>query len=228
MTDVLPTRVLRTPRSAGIAGVLFALRFAIIVFLLHKVVPVNPHEAGSWVANAPDRRKVSFALTLVPFSGIFFLWFIGAVRSRIGTAEDRFFATVFLGSGLLFVAMMFTATAVMGALISLASSDHGAPPLNVWHLGRATTFQLATTFALRMAAVFTIATSTIALRLRLHHPVVITIGFASGLLLMFVESTIPWIELVFPFWVFVVSVSLLVDSYRERAAGQDAAGVARP
>lgn len=45
------------------------------------------------------------ALGLVPFAGIAFLWFIGVLRDRVGVAEDRFFATVFLGSGLLFVGM---------------------------------------------------------------------------------------------------------------------------
>ena len=46
-------------------------------------------------------------LYLVPFAGIAFLWFIGVVRDRIGEREDKFFATVFFGSGLLFVAMLF-------------------------------------------------------------------------------------------------------------------------
>lgn len=33
-------------------------------------------------------------------AGIAFLWFIGVIRDRSGAHEDRFFATVFLGSGL--------------------------------------------------------------------------------------------------------------------------------
>jgi hypothetical protein len=40
-------------------------------------------------------------LYLAPFAGIAFLWFIAAIRSQLGEREDRFFATVFLGSGLL-------------------------------------------------------------------------------------------------------------------------------
>jgi len=43
----------------------------------------------------------------LPFAGIAFLWFIGVLRDRLGELEDRFFATVFLGSGLLFLAMLF-------------------------------------------------------------------------------------------------------------------------
>jgi hypothetical protein len=63
---------------------------------------------------------VLVALNLVPFAGIAFLWFIGVLRDRIGAREDRFFATV--GSGLLFVAMMFVAAAVGGGVIAEASS----------------------------------------------------------------------------------------------------------
>jgi hypothetical protein len=43
----------------------------------------------------------------VPFAGIAFLWFIGVVRERLGEIEDRLFSTVFLRSGLLFLAMLF-------------------------------------------------------------------------------------------------------------------------
>src|SRR5271166_1868628 len=107
MAEQLTPRVLRTPRSAGVAGVLFALTFGLVVYLSHRVIPANPHDAGAWLTDDSSRRSVERALAMVPFCGIFFLWFMGALRSRFGEAEDRFFATVFLGSGLLFVAMMF-------------------------------------------------------------------------------------------------------------------------
>ena len=60
---------------------------------------------------------VSIALHLLPFAGIAFLWFVGVVRDRLGENEDRFFATVFLGSGLLFVAMLFCAGALAAGLL---------------------------------------------------------------------------------------------------------------
>ena len=67
---------------------------------------------GFWLADSAQRRMAVLALNLVPFTGIAFLWFIGVVRDRFGNHEDRFFATVSLGSGLLFVAMLFVAAAV--------------------------------------------------------------------------------------------------------------------
>ena len=47
----------------------------------------------------------------MPFAGVFFLWFVGVIRDRFGDREDRFFATVFLGSSILFLAMVFVAMA---------------------------------------------------------------------------------------------------------------------
>jgi hypothetical protein len=212
--ETITPKALQTPRAAGVAGILFALLFGIIVVLLRKVVPSNPYAAGAWLTQPSNRRELSFALALVPFSGIFFLWFMGAVRARIGDAEDKFFSTVFMGSGLLFVAMLFVFAAIFGALISIAGLHNGRPPTDIWQLGRAATFKLAAVYAVKMGAVFMIASSTIALRLRIHSRLVAGVGYAAALLLLFASSTLPWIQLVFPIWVLLVSINILVLSYR--------------
>ncbi len=212
-TDITPKR-LRTPRAAGLAGVLFAVLFSVIVVLLRKVVPADPHAAGEWLTSTTSRRNIQFALGLVPFCGIFFLWFMGAVRDRIGEYEDKFLATVFLGSGLLFIAMVFAFSALFGALIGVAGLHNGNPPLDVWQLGRETTFNLASTYAERMGAVFMIAASTIAFRLRIHSRAVAGVGYAAAVLLLFASSSIPWLQLVFPIWVLLVSINIVVLSYR--------------
>ena len=67
-----------------------------------------------WLADGSRRKAILVALNLLPFAAIAFLWFIGVVRDRIGEGEDRLFATVFLGSGLLFIAMLFAGGAVAG------------------------------------------------------------------------------------------------------------------
>jgi len=214
MPELLTPDSLRTPRSAGVAGVLFAVFFGTTIFLIHRVVPANPHDAGAWLTNEASRRDVKIALWIVPFTGIFFLWFMGAVRSRVGQAEDRFFSTVFLGSGFLFIAMMFISTAFMSALLNLAAANNGHPPLSLWGLGRSATYSLASTFAMRMAAVFMVAASTIALRLAIHQRLIVWFGYAGALLLLVAAPSLPFVELVFPTWVLFVSVSLLIQSYR--------------
>jgi hypothetical protein len=212
--EAITPRALQTPRAAGVAGILFALLFGVTVVLLRKVVPSNPYAAGTWLTHSSNRRELTFALALVPFCGIFFLWFMGAVRARIADAEDKFFSTVFMGSGLLFVAMLFVFASMFGALISIAGLHHGRPPTDIWQLGRAVTFRLAAVYAVKMGAVFMIASSTIALRLRIHSRFVAVAGYAAALLLLFASSTLPWLQLVFPIWVLLVSVNILVLSYR--------------
>ena len=212
--EEITPRVLETPRAAGLAGVLFALLFGFIVVLLRRVVPSDPHSAGAWLTHPSSRHEIVFALSLVPFCGILFLWFMGAVRARMGDAEDKFLATVFMGSGLLFVAMIFVFSAMFGALIGVAGIHHGTPPLDVWQLGRETTFNLAAVYAVKMGAVFMIASSTIALRLRIFNRAVVVVGYVSALALLFTSSALPWVQLVFPLWVLVVSVNILIVSYR--------------
>ena len=207
-------KALETPRAAGLAGVVFAVLFGVIVVLLRKVAPADPHAAGAWLTNASDRRETQFALGLVPFCGIFFLWFMGAVRARVGELEDKFLSTVFFGSGILFIAMIFVFAALFGALLGVVGLHNGNPPLDIWQLGQATTFNLASVYAVRMGAVFMIAASTIAFRLRIHSRIVAIVGYAAALLLLFATSSVPWLELVFPVWVLLVSVNIVVLSYR--------------
>src|SRR5467141_3051320 len=111
---------LKTPKAAAIAGIAFSLLMFTIFWLLRRSVPADPLESGAWLAT--NARTVGLALNLIPFAGVAFLWFIGVLRDRLGQQEDRFFATVFLGSALLFLAMLFAAAAVIGAVMLLAST----------------------------------------------------------------------------------------------------------
>jgi hypothetical protein len=97
-------------------------------------------------------------------TGIAFLWFVGVLRDRIGHREDRFFATVFLGSGLLFVAMLFVTAAVAGGVLAAASASSSPLGSDVLALGRDVTGLLLNVYSMRMAAVFTLTTVTIARR----------------------------------------------------------------
>src|SRR6186713_836851 len=109
----------KNPEGRGIAGIAFSLLILLILWLLRTSIPADPLEPGAWLAT--DTRAVTVALNLVPFAGVAFLWFIGVLRDRLGQLEDRFFATVFFGSALLFLAMLFAAAAIIGAVVLVAS-----------------------------------------------------------------------------------------------------------
>jgi hypothetical protein len=219
---------LRTPRSAAVAGIAFAVLFTAALVLIRLAVPAEPGEAGRWLSDGSRRDAVRVALGLVPFAGIAFLWFIGVVRDRIGEAEDRFFSTVFLGSGLLFIAMLFVAAAVAGSLVVEAGEDHQSLSASgTWGTGRSVALQLMTVYAMRMAGVFMIATSTILLRTGVAPRWLASAGFAIAVVLLVTVNFTAWVELLFPAWVLAVSLHILVaDSRRDRGGVRDAPAAA--
>ena len=157
---------LKTPRAAAIAGILFSVLLIYSLWLLRLSVPADPLETGAWLETSA--KRVTFALNLVPVAGIAFMWFIGVLRDRLGRQEDQFFATVFLGSGLLFLGMLFIAAAATGGLITAYSAQpqalfDGA----TFAFGRAFTFDIMHIYAFKMAAVFMMIASTLALRTRI-------------------------------------------------------------
>jgi hypothetical protein len=205
---------IRAPRAAAIAGIAFSVLLTSALVLVHVAIPSDPNDAGAWLTDGTKRNAVVLAMNLLPFAGIAFLWFIGVVRARIGEREDRFFATVFLGSGLLFIAMLFATGAIAGGLI-VTAADH--PAAEVWSFGRRVSYTLLTVYAMRMAAVFAISTTTIAHRLGLTPRWLTAFGFATGVVLLLTAGSIPWLEVIFPVWVFVFSVHILVVSFRPGA-----------
>ena len=214
--STMPIEVrLRTPRSAAVAGILFALLIGTSYALLRLSVPADPAASDEWLDSR--RHTVTFALGLIPFAGIAFLWFIGVVRDRIGANEDRFFSTVFFGSGLLFLAMTFAAASVGGALIaSYSVNPEGTVDSGLYTFGRETMYRVANIYALRMAAVFMISLGTIWMRTGTMPRSLVLITYATALTLLVTVSFNLWAVLVFPSWVLLISVYILVGNMRGR------------
>ncbi|MER7463120.1 hypothetical protein [Streptomyces sp. NPDC097981] len=188
-----------TPRAAGLAGVVFAVLLGAAMVLARLALPGGA--GGEQVEiTSGGRGALNTALQLVPFAGIAFLWFMGALRAHTGDAEDRFMATVFLGSGLVFVACLFGAVAAAGTV--LAAGDATG-------FGRHFAYTLLTTYGMRMAAVFVLAASMIGRKLGVLPRPLILIGTLAGLALLVVGSSLPWCELVFPAWALIISVYIL-------------------
>ena len=201
---------LRTPRAAAVAGIVFSVLLITSLALLRVSAPGNPAVAGGWLTDSGKRTAVSVGLNLIPFAGIAFLWFVGVIRDRIGAHEDRFFATVFLGSGLLFVGMLFVAAAVAGGLIAGIATS-GSPGAGTLALGRNVTALLLNVYSMRMAAVFTLTTVTIARRTAIVSRWLTVAGVATALVLLIGVGISPWVELLFPAWILAVSIDILVD-----------------
>jgi hypothetical protein len=213
------TRVtLKTPRAAGIAGIIFSVLLLAIFGLLRILVPIDPLDRGSWLP--VHAHSVGLALNLVPFAGIAFLWFIGVIRDRLGGLEDRFFATVFLGSALLFLAMLFAAAAVGGALVlTFAAQPAEAVNSPAFQFGRATAYSLMNVYAIKAAAVFMISTSTVAFCTHFVARWIAVLGFGLALVLLVGSYYLPWSFAVLPIWVSIVSIHILIDAFRQSDHG---------
>ena len=165
------------------------------------------------------------AVNLIPFAGIAFLWFVGVLRARIGEREDRFFAPVFLGSGLLFVAMLFVAAAFGAGLVADMSS--GPPNAPTLVLGRNVSSVLLNVYAMRMAAVFTLTTVTIARRTEIVSRWLTGAGLMTALVLLVGVGISAWAELLFPVWILALSVDVLVASLKGSPASTRVASQAK-
>jgi len=192
-----------------VAGILFSLLLITSLVLMRLTVPATPQDAGAWLAGGA--RTATLALHLVPFAGIAFLWFIGVIRDRLGQQEDKFFATVFFGSGLLFLALLFVWAALAGGLLRMyAAQPNLLIASGVYAFGRTVGYELMNVYTLRMAGVFIITTSTLALRTGIAPRWMAFVGYACALFLLLSIGTYAWAPLVFPLWVLLISLHILV------------------
>ena len=202
-----------TPRAAAVAGILFSILMIISLVLIWISVPYNPNDEGGRLSNSCS--TVSLALNLLPFAGIAFLWLIGVLRDRLGQSEDRFFATVFLGSGLLFLAMMFASAAVAGGTIRM----FGAGPSQLiesglYTFGRTVTYEIMNVYTMKMAGVFMLTTCTLSLRTQILPRWMVFLGFILALFLLLSLGTVNWSPIVFPLWILLISVHILLANLK--------------
>jgi hypothetical protein len=207
---------LKTPKSAAVAGIVFSLLMFTIFGLLRRSIPTDPLESGAWLA--ADRKTIALALNLIPFAGVAFLWFIGVLRDRLGQQEDRFFATVFFGSALLFLVMLFAAAAVIGAVMLLASTAEPNELISstIFHYARSAAYIINNVYATKMAAVFMISTSTVVINTSIAPRWIAYIGYLLALVLLIGSYYIGWSFVILPTWVFLISAHILVDNLRRR------------
>jgi hypothetical protein len=194
---------LTTPRAAAVAGVLFALLFGTSLILIRAALPEGVEPGAQWVESGGTNLKI--AATIMPFSGIAFLWFMGVIRDGLGRYEDKFFSTVFIGSGLLFLAMMFVAAGVGAGL----ERSHAGNDPDVATFGQMVLLAVSKTYALRMGAVFMISLATIWLKTGLMPRWLVAVSYLAAVGLLVASDITMWLTLAFPVWVLVVSLLLL-------------------
>jgi len=211
---IVTRRALKTPRAAAVAGIIFALLYGASLVLVYLSIPAYQVADSTWLET--NSGTVSLALNLIPYAGIAFLWFIGVIRDRLGDQEDRLFSTVFLGSGLLFLALTFVGAALAGGLLNTYTIE-SSTLINsgVYAFSRAVVYQVINIYAIRMAGVFMISLGTIWIRTGVMHRTWGILTYAFALVLLLSISYSLWVTLIFPGWVLVVSVYILVRNPRD-------------
>jgi hypothetical protein len=218
-TPVVPelTRsIWRGRRAAAVAGIVFAV-LVMAALVMMGIATSGGESFETLRADSQRRTLIRVSLNLIPFAGIAFLWFIGVVREQLGEIEDRLFSTVFLGSGLLFLAMLFLSAVNMSSLLEMLGGPSVSP--DVWEYGLSSTRVLVSVYAMRMAAVFTLSVSTVGLRTASIPRWVSYAGILVALTLMLAPGEHRWIQVLFPAWVLLVSVAILITRPRHAPAG---------
>ena len=205
-------RQLRAPWAASVAGLLFAILFTAALLLLRSqpMLDATDAELVRQFATGQDLAGVIGGLYLAPFAGIMFLWFIAVIRDQIGEREDRFFSTVFLGSGLIFVATLFAAVAAASMpIVGVRYLGFARPSTREVELARARSYTLLFAFGTRAAAVFLLAMSTIGIKSGVFPRWFALAGYVIGVVLLVVVVFWDWAILVLPAWVALVSLYIL-------------------
>ena len=197
--------------AASIAGLVFSvLSVASVTIFARLPSASDPDEIAAFYADSSERRLDFVALTLAAFSAIAFLWFLAVVRRRIGEREDRFFATVFFGSGLVFLAVMLTGSAVLaGPSVGIDYGGGVAPGQDVYSLVNGVGFGLLLSVVPRVQAVFVIATSTLIYRTGALHRWVAIVGYLIAAVMLIVPILTRPSGVGLPIWVAMVSLVLL-------------------
>ncbi len=202
-------RSLRTARSAPIAGLVFSVALVVLLQLFRSAFPVDAFVSAATVPDADSISRAQWALRLLPYVGIAFIWFMAALNYSLGHADHRLFTTVFLASGIAFVGLIFVAGALASAeLDALEAGVDLSEPSRI--IPGNTVNALLINYSARMAAVFCLALATFGRVRKLLPPWLTILGTLTGLFLLLVPFGVRYVEYVFPVWIAILSVYLLI------------------
>ena len=205
---------IRSPRSAALAGILFSVLLVASMLLVTGVSQVTSEKITLELLET-SVESASLGLSLVPFAGIAFLWFTGVIRDHIGDREDRFFATVFLGSGIAFVVLLFIYAAILGAVYgTYAMAADRIADNDVYVFAFMLINEIIGNYILRIAGVYMFSIGTIWTRAAVTPRWLSLITYLLALVFLFFAGSIREARFVFPGWVFLTSVFILITNRR--------------
>ena len=205
---------IRSPRAAAFAGIAYSILMITGMLLLASIVRVKLEDITPELLDTWSRR-VSLIILLVPFAGIAFLWFTGVIRDLLGEQEDRFFSTLFYGSGIIQVVLLFMWGAIFATIMAtktmMATESIDA---RVYLFGFALMNEIIGNYALRMAGVYMMSVNSLWSKTGLVPRWLTIITYVLALGFLIAAERFREARFIFPVWVFVVSAYILIMNYR--------------
>jgi hypothetical protein len=205
---------LRSVEAAAVAGVLYSVFTIAAIVALSKFpsLALSDEALTAWFDDTEHQATLILGLNLAALSSVSFLWFVAVVRRRLGDREDRFFATVFRGSAIVYVSIWLTGAAVVAApAVAMTIHDDGAISKEVATLDAGLGAALLLMVAPRIQSVFLFSTSTLILRTGTLPKWVSYLGYLLGTILFVFPLVYEPLGIALPVWVFIVSVAILVN-----------------
>jgi hypothetical protein len=220
-TKDTPMGVRRSVILTASFGIAHSLLLMTAFFLLRSQAPSVDAPDGEIVdfyGDAGNRRIVLLAgIYLIPFAAIAFIWFIVALRMWATYSVRRasiLFANVQLVSGIIYIGLLLAAGAAISIpAASMSLSDGPLDPdfaRQFPHYG----VTLFLVLSMRMAAMYVFSTTSFLRTSGLLPRWFLVLGGVVGLALLLSASVSPLLILVFPTWLLVLCVILLIRFWR--------------
>jgi hypothetical protein len=200
--------------SAAAAGIVFSLLTAFSLFIVDRIPSPSSTELEwtEWIEDSGNRRLLLLYLNLASVAAVAFLWFVAVIRRRVGVREDRFFATVFLGSALVYVGLWLVTASILASPAVLYSFGEGRPlDWEVYRLAEGTAASILLVAGPRISAVFVASTSTVFLRSGVVPNWLAYVGYSLAFVMFFVPFVATPLGLGLPMFVLVASSTILVN-----------------
>jgi hypothetical protein len=211
---------------SALSGFVFAALFVVAMVLVVQAPKLrDPDSVYAAFYAGGGAVLATLGLYVVPFAGIALLWHLAATRAMF-RAMPREFSPVQswlqMAAGVLFLCMMFVGSATVGAVALLdVFQVTPLPPPEVSRALAAVGYGLLFIFGVRVAGMYMITTIGMAVSAGLLPRWLAVIGYLAAVFLLVSTTYHPAVLLVFPVWVVVVSVVLLLRAGRSTAPRTD-------
>jgi len=210
-------RRLASIEAAAIAGIVCATGWSFGVRGLFAApgIGASEVEVARFYNDPGAGLNALLLLQVIVIATIGFLWFVGVVRGRLGEREPRLFGTVFLGGSVLMAGVMIAGTSALAAPSVLVEAGGKAVDPGAASMSRALAVSLLSVFAPRIATLVMFSTAALSRKTNALPGWLIYVTYIVGIL-EFVNFTVaePTVY-VFPAWIGLVSIVLLI---RDRPA----------